>query len=288
MKYFELKDSFKNDDPGNFVFFLSFIAVRSSWETLFMFRKYPYEKYIDFYTSHKDLFLNCDAVLKELIESRLVNDKSYKGPSETSAKTILDEFDKRCISYLEGTAQRWGIMLSSVLGFFVFLFFLGGLATHHYLLSILFFLVFVSCCSEFWVSLRCFLAITKRVKSYKKQLNWFPFNMDLIYKLMESAKETLSEIEIPEVAADDLDNEEIRLLEELFQEGQVSKENGKYYLVGPVKAFLKWREENKNIYDIHNKFICKNILQSDGTVIKPDTIYQAKSRNKESEKEYLD
>lgn len=288
MKYFELKDSFKKDDPGNFVFFLSFIAVRCSWEILFMYRKHPYEKYIDFYTSHKDLFLNCDAALKDLIESRMVNDKSYNGPSESSAKTILDEFEKRCINYLEGTSERWGMMLSSVFGFFIFLLSLGGLAIHQYLLSIIFLLVFVYCCSEFWVNLRCFLAITKRVKSYKKQLKWFPFNMDLIYKLMESSMELLSKIEIPEIAADDLDNEEIRLLEELYQEGQISKENGKYYLVGPVKAFLKWLEENKNVYDIQNKFICKYILQSDGSVIKPGTIYQAKSRNKEDEKDFLD
>lgn len=288
MKYFELKDSFKNDDPGNFVFFLSFVAVRSSWETLFMYRKHPYEKYIDFYTSHKDLFLNCDVALKDLIDSRLVNDKSYKGPSETSSKIILDEFEKRCINYLEGTPERWGIMLSSVFAFFTFLISIGFLAAHHYLLSILFFVVFIFCCSEFWVVLRSFLAITKRVKSYKMQLKWFPFNMDLIYKLMEAAMESLSKTDIPEISAEGLDNEEIRLLEELYQEGQVSKENGKYYLVGPVKAFLKWREENKNVYDIQNKFICKNILQSDGSVIKPGTIYQAKSRNKENEKEFLE
>lgn len=280
MKYFELKDSFKNDDPGNYVFFLSFIAVRGSWENLFMLRKYPYEKYIDFYLSHKNLFLKCDADLKALIDNRLVNDKSYKGPSEISAKKVLDEFEKRCINYLDGTAQRWRMMLCSVLGFTFFLFLLGSISIQHYSFILLFSFLLVISMTELWVDLRCFLAITKRIKSNKRHLMWFPFNMELVYKLLEISLNNLSEREKVHSESEALSESGKLRLTELCDMGQLipCPEQNDYLLQDTLISFMIFKETEYREDEIPKELVCSRIRQRHGERITSDGYDRAKSK----------
>ena len=66
--------------------------------------------------------------------------------------------------------------------------------------------------------------------------------------------------DVIQVDSEDIKIEDLKILEELVQEGQLLKEDGKYKLAGPIKSFVKWREEQGDIYDIKNNFICKNIF----------------------------
>ena len=53
---FEIKDSFKKDHAGNFLFFLAYIALHYSKDSIRYQRTYPYEKYEDFYLTHPQIF----------------------------------------------------------------------------------------------------------------------------------------------------------------------------------------------------------------------------------------
>ena len=56
MDDFYFKDSVKNDLAGNYVCLLSFLALHCLPETIIQQRKYPYEKYEDFYFSNENNF----------------------------------------------------------------------------------------------------------------------------------------------------------------------------------------------------------------------------------------
>ena len=56
MDDFYFKESVKNDLAGNYVCLLSFFALHCLPETIIQQRKYPYEKYEDFYFSIENNF----------------------------------------------------------------------------------------------------------------------------------------------------------------------------------------------------------------------------------------
>ncbi|MBQ1198241.1 MAG: hypothetical protein IIX47_06565, partial [Spirochaetaceae bacterium] len=125
--------------------------------------------------------------------------------------------------------------------------------------------------------------ILGKEKNPKRQILFFPGKIKFVFYQLDLLLNELN----PKEKQDIIESSEIKILEELVQEGQLEKKNGKYYLLGPVKVFLKWLKEN-SVYELENKLICEKILQNNGTKITTNTIYSARSRNKDEQKEYLE
>lgn len=281
MADFYLKDSVKNELSRNYACLLSFLALYCLPETIVQQRKYPYEKYEDFYFANLDLFTNIPAEVDHIIK-RKKEDKNFSKTLE-DFKFIAKEFYERIILNKTGTKESI-IQVISVLFIIPFIvacitsfgYKFYSLAAIFFFLTSLFFMFFSIATSKRKILLG-------KEKNPKRQILFFPGKIKFVFSQLENLLNKLNKGNEQEV----FESEEIEVLEFLVQEGQLEKKNGKYYLLGPVKSFLKWLEEHP-VYEIKNKLICKKILQTNGTKITTNTIYSAKSRNKDEQKEYLD
>lgn len=293
MKDFNLVDIYKNDNEGNFIFFLAFLSAKCSQDGILFEKKYSYKNYAAYFLNNKKRFSNCSADLIKIIEKRIAAD-SFKKAATADCEILIKEFDKRCISLRTGQKESWSIMLLFLallfLLFFVPLifntkyFFIGGIA---------FFLICVSG-TYLYLNIISLLIIRKRIKSFEMQLKYFPAKTGKIFEAVDIFYKDLTRENTEEITVNEdlYSQEEKEILNELVEEKQLEYKNGKYYLRNPVKAFLDWKKSDPigQIYDddLTTGFISKNILQENGKKISKNTIYQAKSRNKENEKEFLD
>lgn len=281
MTDFYFKDSVKNDFTGNYACLLSFLALYCLPETIVQQRKYPYEKYEDFYFANLDLFTNIPAEVDHIIQ-RKKEDKNFSKTLE-DFKFIAKEFYERIILNKTGTKESI-IQVISVLCIIPFIvacitsfgYKFYSLAAIFFFLTSLFFMFFSIATSKRKI-------ILGKEKNSKRQILFFPGKIKFVFYQLDLLLNELN----PKEKQDIIESSEIKILEELVQEGQLEKKNGKYYLLGPVKVFLKWLKEN-SVYELENKLICEKILQNNGTKITTNTIYSARSRNKDEQKEYLE
>lgn len=281
MTDFYFKDSVKNDFTGNYACLLSFLALYCLPETIVQQRKYPYEKYEDFYFANLDLFTNIPAEVDHIIQ-RKKEDKNFSKTLE-DFKFIAKEFYERIILNKTGTKESI-IQVISVLCIIPFIvacitsfgYKFYSLAAIFFFLTSLFFMFFSIATSKRKI-------ILGKEKNPKRQILFFPGKIKFVFYQLDLLLNELN----PKEKQDIIESSEIKILEELVQEGQLEKKNGKYYLLGPVKVFLKWLKEN-SVYELENKLICEKILQNNGTKITTNTIYSARSRNKDEQKEYLE
>lgn len=281
MTDFYFKDSVKNDFTGNYACLLSFLALYCLPETIVQQRKYPYEKYEDFYFANLDLFSNIPAEVDHIIQ-RKKEDKNFSKTLE-DFKFIAKEFYERIILNKTGTKESI-IQVISVLCIIPFIvacitsfgYKFYSLAAIFFFLTSLFFMFFSIATSKRKI-------ILGKEKNSKRQILFFPGKIKFVFYQLDLLLNELN----PKEKQDIIESSEIKILEELVQEGQLEKKNGKYYLLGPVKVFLKWLKEN-SVYELENKLICEKILQNNGTKITTNTIYSARSRNKDEQKEYLE
>ena len=281
MTDFYFKNSVKNDFTGNYACLLSFLALYCLPETIVQQRKYPYEKYEDFYFANLDLFTNIPAEVDHIIQ-RKKEDKNFSKTLE-DFKFIAKEFYERIILNKTGTKESI-IQVISVLSIIPFIvacitsfgYKFYSLAAIFFFLTSLFFMFFSIATSKRKI-------ILGKEKNPKRQILFFPGKIKFVFYQLDLLLNELN----PKEKQDIIESSEIKILEELVQEGQLEKKNGKYYLLGPVKVFLKWLKEN-SVYELENKLICEKILQNNGTKITTNTIYSARSRNKDEQKEYLE
>lgn len=281
MTDFYFKDSVKNDFTGNYACLLSFLALYCLPETIVQQRKYPYEKYEDFYFANLNLFTNIPAEVDHIIK-RKKEDKNFSKTLE-DFKFIAKEFYERIILNKTGTKESI-IQVISVLCIIPFIvacitsfgYKFYSLAAIFFFLTSLFFMFFSIATSKRKI-------ILGKEKNPKRQILFFPGKIKFVFYQLDLLLNELNSKEKQDI----IESREIKILEELVQEGQLEKKNGKYYLLGPVKVFLKWLKEN-SVYELENKLICEKILQNNGTKITTNTIYSARSRNKDEQKDYLE
>lgn len=282
MTDFYFKDSVKNDLSNNYSCLLSFLSLYCLPETInFYQKKYPYKKYEDFYFSNLDLFSKVPTEF-DLIIKRKKADSNFTKSLE-DFKFVANDFYDRIILNKTGTKESI-IQVISVLCMIPFIvacitsfgYKFYSLAAIFFFLTSLFFMFFSIATSKRKILLG-------KEKNPKRQILFFPGKIKFVFSQLENLLNKLNKGNEQEV----FESEEIEVLEFLVQEGQLEKKNGKYYLLGPVKSFLKWLEEHP-VYEIKNKLICKKILKTNGTKITTNTIYSAKSRNKDEQREYLD
>lgn len=285
MKDFEIKDSFKTDKIGNYLFFLSFIAVHCSKESKLQQRKYPYEKYEDFYLSHSELFSGCEDSLKKVIAKN--NKEDFLAEDYQS---VIDEFSKRFITYRTGTIENWLQVIYLVLSFFGLAVIVASIKVKSLNIFVVSFLVTCAMISLFLKHFTVRRVILGKIKNPKKIISFFPINLKNVFKELDLIWNELKEKN--SVSEKSLTEDDKRILDEVVLEHQLEKRNDRYYLINPVNTFLEWRDNDPRgkIYsgDLNNKFICRTILQNDGTEIKDRTLWEAKSRNKDKKKTFLD
>lgn len=280
MTDFYFKNSVKNDFTGNYACLLSFLALYCLPETIVQQRKYPYEKYEDFYFANLDLFTNIPAEV-DLIIKRKKEDKNFFKTLE-DFKFIAKEFYERIILNKTGTKESI-IQVISVLSIIPFIVAcITSFGYKFYSLAAIFFFLSSILFMFFSIATSKRKIILGKEKNPKRQILFFPGKIKFVFYQLDLLLNELN----PKEKQDIIESSDIKILEELVQEGQLEKKNGKYYLLGPVKVFLKWLKEN-SVYELENKLICEKILQNNGTKITTNTIYSAKSRNKDEEKEYL-
>ena len=282
MQDFEIKDSSKNDKTGVFEFYLAFLKVHCSKDGILYQRKYPYEQYEDFYTHHSHIFNGCNSDLKRIIDTKDRNELT-----DSDFQIVLDEFEKRCFTRRTGQRENWYISFSGFALFFRMVFIVASIICKSFFLVAVGVVFSAACFSSLLRNINVGRVISGKQKNPKTRIFYFPVRTNEVFKKLDQLWRELKE-DVIQVDSEDIKIEDLKILEELVQEGQLLKEDGKYKLAGPIKSFVKWREEQGDIYDIKNNFICKNILQTDGSKITLNSIYQAKSRNKEDEKPFLD
>lgn len=114
---FEIKDSFKKDHAGNFLFFLAYIALHYSKDSIRYQRTYPYEKYEDFYLTHPQIFAEGNTDLKYIIENK--NKQTVK---KEYYQSVIDEYKKRIITKRTGQKETWLQVLSLIVTFWIIMF----------------------------------------------------------------------------------------------------------------------------------------------------------------------
>lgn len=282
MDDFYFKDSVKNDLSNNYACLLSFLALYCLPETINCYqKKYPYKKYEDFYFSNLDLFSKVPTEFDHIIKRKKADSNFAK--SLEDFKFVANDFYDRIILNKTGTKESI-IQVISVLCMIPFIvacitsfgYKFYSLAAIFFFLTSLFFMFFSIATSKRKILLG-------KEKNPKRQILFFPGKIKFVFYQLDLLLNVLKLNEKQEI----IESNDIQILEELVQEGQLEKKNGKYYLLGPIKVFLKWLEDN-SLVKIENKLICKKILQKNGSKIKTNTIYSAKSRNKDEKKEYLD